>query len=437
MRLSGWGGISTEGVERRSEDLERITRDVPLTRGMGRSYGDSSLPPASHPVAAGSILADLLLSFDEETGDLRAQAGYSLRDLLRTFLPRGWATPVSPGTQFVTLGGMVAADVHGKNHHVDGTIGRHVRALRLRVGTGAIVDCTPDIEPELFWATVGGMGLTGHILEVTIRLVRIPSPWIIGMTRRIGDIGDFMTALKQTASEWPYTMGWIDCLSRGRHMGRGFLTCGRWATADEAPKHFPKPPIPLAVPFMCPPWVMGRLVGRVVNEGIYRVHPKRARLHIMHPERFFYPLDAIQNWNRLYGHRGFTQYQSVLPDSAGPGAVRDLVELLTRIGGASFLCVIKDCGDEGRGLLSFPLRGTSIALDLPIRDNTQRVIDELNEFVVKAGGRIYLAKDAFTRPEHFRAMEPRLAAFDDVRRRWDPNRTIRSAQSIRLLGDKQ
>ena len=437
LKLSGWGGISAEGIERRSEDLEHITKDVPLTRGLGRSYGDSSLPPPSQPVAAGSTLADLLLSVDETTGDLRAQAGYSLRDLLSTFLPRGWATPVSPGTQFVTLGGMVAADVHGKNHHVDGTIGRHVRALRMRVGTGAIVDCSPDTEPELFWATIGGMGLTGHILEVTIRLVRIPSPWIIGMSRRIGDIDDFLAALKQTASEWPYTMGWIDCLSRGRHMGRGFLTCGRWATADEAPKHFPKPPVPLDVPFTCPPWVMGRLVGRVVNEAIYRVHPKRPRLHIMHPERFFYPLDAIHNWNRLYGRHGFTQYQSVLPESAGPGGVRGLVELLTRIGGASFLCVIKDCGDEGRGLLSFPLRGTSIALDLPIRDNTQRVIDELNEFVMAAGGRIYLAKDAFTRPEHFRRMEPRLVAFDAVRRRWDPNRTIRSAQSIRLLGDPQ
>jgi FAD/FMN-containing dehydrogenase len=331
---------------------------------------------------------------------------------------------------------MVAADVHGKNHHVDGTIGRHVRALRLRVGTGAIIECTPDVEPELFWATIGGMGLTGHILDVTIRLVRVPSPWIMGMSRRIADIDDFLAALRQTASEWPYTMGWIDCLSRGRHMGRGFLTCGRWATPDEAPKHFPKPLVRLDVPVMCPPWVMGRLVGRVVNEAIYRVHPKAPRPHIMHPERFFYPLDAIENWNRLYGRRGFTQYQSVLPDSAGPAAVRELVALLTRIGGASFLCVIKDCGDEGQGLLSFPLRGTSIALDLPIRDNTQRVIDELNEFVVAAGGRIYLAKDALTRPEHFRAMEPRLAAFDAVRRRWDPDRTIRSVQSIRLLGDQ-
>jgi len=385
---------------------------------------------------AATPLADRLLAFDESTGDLTAEAGYSIHDLLVRFLPRGWFTPVSPGTQFVTLGGMVAADVHGKNHHVDGTIGRHVRRLRLRVGTGDIVECSPTVEPGLFAATIGGMGLTGHILDVTVRLVRVPSPWMMGFAHRISDIDEFIAALKQAASEWPYTMGWIDCLSRGRHMGRGVLYAGRWATPDEAPRHFPTPPARLSVPFVCPSWVMSRPVGRIVNELIYRGHRRWPRVTLMKPEPFFYPLDAIQHWNRLYGRRGFTQHQCVLPESAGPGAVRGLVELLTRLGGATFLCVIKDCGDEGTGLLSFPRRGTSIALDLPIRDNTQRLIDDLNDYVAGVGGRVYLAKDAFTRPEHFRAMEPRLAAFDAIRRRWDPDRMIRSAQSIRLFGDR-
>ena len=434
--LSGWGGLSAPGIERRSEDLERITRGVPLTRGLGRSYGDSSLPPPSDPVVAATPLADRLLAFDESTGDLRAEAGYSLRDLTRRFLPRGWCTPVSPGTQFVTLGGMVAADVHGKNHHRDGTIGRHVRALRLRVGTGAIVECSPTVGPELFAATIGGMGLTGHILEVTLRLVRVPSPWIMGFARRIADIDEFVVELKQAAADWPYTMGWIDCLSRGRHMGRGVLICGRWAAADEAPSRFPNPPRRFSVPFVCPSWVMGRVVGRVFNEVYYRSHRRRPHVRVMHPEPFFYPLDAIEHWNRLYGRRGFTQYQCVLPETAGPTGVRSLFELLTKRGGATFLCVIKDCGDEGLGMLSFPRRGVSVALDLPIRNNTQRLVDDLNDFVVAAGGRVYLAKDALTRPEHFRAMEPRLAAFDAVRRRWDPHGVIRSAQSIRLFGDR-
>jgi decaprenylphospho-beta-D-ribofuranose 2-oxidase len=380
-------------------------------------------------------MADRLLSFDAGTGCLRAEAGYSLRELHRTFLPRGWVTPVSPGTQFVTLGGMIAADVHGKNHHRDGSIGRHVRTIRLRVASGAIVECSRTVEPDLFRATLGGMGLTGHILEVTLQLVRVPSPWMVGEKRRIGDIDEFLRALKQAAGEWPFTMGWIDCLSRGRHMGRGVLMCGRWATRDEAPARAPRHPTRLAVPFDCPSWVMGRSVGRLFNACFYRAHRPHPRQIVMHPESFFYPLDAIHHWNRLYGRRGFTQYQCVLPDAGGPAVVRGLVDVLTRMGGASFLCVIKDCGDEGEGLLSFPRRGVSIALDLPLRHDTQTLVDALNEYVVAAGGRIYLAKDALTRPEHFRAMEPRIEAFKAVRRRWDPYGRLRSAQSVRLLGD--
>jgi FAD/FMN-containing dehydrogenase len=175
---------------------------------------------------------------------------------------------------------------------------------------------------------------------------------------------------------------------------------------------------------------------RLFNAGIYRVLGTQTRPRLLHPEPFFYPLDMLRQWNRLYGARGFTQHQCVLPDTAGPAAVRGLLELLTRQGAASFLCVIKDCGDEGEGLLSFPRRGTSIALDMPIRDNTQAVVDTLNEFVIGAGGRVYLAKDAFTRADHFRRMEPRLPAFEAVRRTWDPDGRVRSAQSVRLLGDQ-
>lgn len=435
-RIAGWGGVSVRGREVRSEDLEALTRDVALTRGLARSYGDSSLPPPSRPVVAGSVLADRLLAFDPETGRLRAEAGYSLQDLYRTFLPRGWFTPVSPGTQFVTLGGMVAADVHGKNHHVNGSIGGHVRELKLRVGTGEIVTCSREALPDLFRATIGGMGLTGHILEVELTLERIPTPWILGIKRRISDIDEFLAELKRAAAEWPYTMGWIDCLSRGRHMGRGVLMAGRWATRQEAPSRAPRHLPRITVPFRCPAWVMGHTMGRVFNAVYYRAHGRHGRPSILHPELFFYPLDVLRQWNRLYGARGFTQHQCVLPDTAGSGAVRGLVELLTRQGGASFLCVIKDCGDQGEGLLSFPRRGTSIALDMPIRDNTQAMIDALNEFVVGMGGRVYLAKDAFTRADHYRKMEPRLGEFEAIRRRWDPQGRLKSAQSVRLFGDQ-
>ncbi len=437
-RVAGWGGRSAAAREVRSEDLARLTAEVdaPLSRGLGRSYGDSSLPPPSSSTVVGTVLADRIIAFDPETGRFRAEAGYSLDDLFRTFLPRGWFTPVSPGTRFVTLGGMVAADVHGKNHHVEGTIGRHVTALKVRVGTGEVVECSRTVHPDLFRATIGGMGLTGHILEVELTLARVPSPWILGTKQRIADIDAFVVALKQAAAEWPFTMGWIDCLSRGRSMGRGVLVAGRWATPEEAPKHFPRLLPRITVPFVCPDWVMGRAVGRVANEVIYRAHWRRPRPTILHPEPFFYPLDILRQWSRLYGRRGFTQHQCVLPDSAGPGAVRGLVEELTRLGGASFLCVIKDCGDEGEGLLSFPMRGVSIALDMPIRDDTETIIDTLNAYVASVGGRTYLAKDTFTRAERFQAMEPRLSAFQAVRRRWDPEGRVRSAQSVRLMGDR-
>jgi len=434
--LSGWGGIAVPGREIRSEDLEAITRDAVLSRGLGRSYGDSSLPPPSRREVAGTVLADRILSFDPPTGMLRAEAGLSLRELNRLFLPRGFYEPVAPGTQLITLGGMVAADVHGKTHHRSGSFGAHVSKLKIRVADGRVLECSREVEPDLFRATLGGMGLTGHVLEVEFRLIRVPSPWVWVESERIHDLDRFIEALKEAGPRWPYTVGWIDCLSRGRGMGRGILSCGRWAEPHEAPPGPPTPRRRPSVPFVLPGWVVNRWSVRVFNAVLYRSHFLRRRRRVMHPETFFYPLDAIGHWNRLYGRRGFTQYQCVLPDAAGHGAARRFLELLTRRGGASMLCVIKDCGAEGPGLLSFPRPGISIALDVPIRDETQSLVDALNELVIAEGGRIYLAKDAFTRAEHFRAMEPRLPEWTRIRRRWDPQGRLRSAQSVRILGDQ-
>jgi decaprenylphospho-beta-D-ribofuranose 2-oxidase len=433
--LEGWGRVPLPGREVRSEDLEALTRDAVLCRGLGRSYGDSSLPPPSHPVVAGASLADRILSFDPATGVLRAEAGFSLREMNRLFMPRGFFTPVTPGTEIVTLGGMVAADVHGKNHHRAGCFGRHVRALRMRVADGRIVECSPTLEPDLFRATIGGMGLTGHILEVEFALIRIPSPWIVTESERIRDIDQFIAGLKAAGPSWPYTLGWIDCLSRGQSLGRGILMRGRFAEPGEAPPRPPRPLRKLAVPFVLPGWVVGRWSVRLFNTLWYHRHVPRLKRGLVSPEWFFYPLDFIAHWNRMYGPRGFTQYQCVVPDSAGHGAARRFLELLTSRGGASFLCVIKDCGPQGEGLLSFPLAGISIALDIPIDDRTQSLVDALNELVIAEGGRIYLAKDALTRPEHFRRMEPRLEEWTRIRRQWDPAGRLRSAQSVRVLGD--
>ena len=434
--LEGWGRQSVAGSEVRSEDLVRATRDAPLSRGLGRSYGDASLPPPGAPRAVNTTRADRILAFDERTGRLRAEAGLSLFELNRVLMPRGWFTPVTPGTQFVTLGGMVAADIHGKNQHAAGDFGDHVTALRMRVADGRVLECRPTLEPELFAATLGGMGLTGHILEVEAQWERIPSPWIHQYSRRIDDLDAFQQALVDAAADWPFTVGWIDSTTRGAHLGRGVLMCGRWAEPSEAPARFPRSTLSARLPVDLPGWALGRTSVRAFNELYYSRHGRREAEGLVRPEAFFYPLDALRDWNRAYGPRGFTQYQCVLPHEAGPSSARRLMEVLTSRGGASFLTVIKDFGREGPGLLSFPRPGITLALDIPVRDDTQALVDALNETVLDAGGRIYLAKDAFTRREHFRAMEAeRLPAFEAVRDAWDPSRRLRSALSVRLFGD--
>ncbi len=418
----------------RSADLERATLGASLSRGLGRSYGDSSLPARADETVVNTTLADRILAFDPDALTLRAEAGLSLLSLNRLFLPRNVFVPVTPGTQFVTLGGMVASDVHGKDHHVHGTIGGHVRALRMRVADGRIVTASRAENPDLFRATLGGMGLTGHILDVELGLRSIASPWIRQTSQRVDDIDGFLDALAAGAKRWPYTVGWIDCLTRGRHMGRGILMAGDWADPSEAPRRFPRPHPRLSLPFDFPSFALGHATVAAFNEAFYWKHLPRERTGIVHWETFFYPLDIVGRWNRMYGKQGFTQYQCVLPTKAGHDAARRVLEILTERGGASFLCVIKDCGPEGEGLLSFPMEGVSIALDIPIRGDTQALVDALNEQVIREGGRIYLTKDQFTRPEHFRAMEPRLSRFLELRRAWDPDGRIRSAQSTRLFG---
>ncbi len=436
-KLAGWGRFPVvDGLESKAENLAAITEGATLCRGLGRSYGDSSLPARGDLPVANTTLADRLLSFDSASGSLRAEAGASLLLLNQAFLQRGWFVPVSPGTQFVTVGGMVASDVHGKNHHVDGCFGQHVRSLKLRVADGRIIECSEQAEQELFRATLGGMGLTGHILEVEFEMRRIPSPWIWGESQRIDDLDSMVEGLKEAAREWPMTVGWVDCLARGAKLGRGILMKGRWAAADEAPEGVPPRKRRFRIPCQFPRVALCRLSMKAFNFAYYWKHFQRVRCGILHPTAFFYPLDTLDDWNLIYGRRGFTQYQCVLPHADDNGPARRLLETFVSAGGMGFLCVIKDCGTEGKGMLSFPRPGMSIAVDFPIHPaRTPALVDRLNELVIAEGGRIYLTKDAFTRPEHFRAMEPRLEAFNAVRRKWDPQARIRSAQSVRLLGD--
>jgi decaprenylphospho-beta-D-ribofuranose 2-oxidase len=434
--LEGWGRVPAPGREVRSSDLERLTEHAVLSRGLGRSYGDSSLPANPNDKVVATPLGDRILSFDPTTGVIRAEAGFSLVELNRVFIPRGWFSPVTPGTKFVTLGGMVASDVHGKNHHVDGCFGAHVRSLRMRLADDSIVECSPTRDADLFYATLGGMGLLGHILEVEFVMHRITSGWIYLESERVRDIDEYLAGLSRAASSWPMTMGWIDCLAGGSSLGRGILMAGRWATPEEAGNRVPKPPSPKTLPFDLPNWALNTFTATAFNSLYYWVHMAHRIERVVAPDSFFYPLDAILHWNRGYGSRGFTQYQCVIPRAAGAPAVREFLELLSKLGCASPLCVIKDCGPEGKGMISFPLEGTSIAVDIAVSPDIQRYVDTLNEMVIATGGRIYLTKDRFTRADHFRAMEPRLDAFLAVREKWDPARRLRSAQSVRLFGDR-
>jgi decaprenylphospho-beta-D-ribofuranose 2-oxidase len=376
-------------------------------------------------------LADRILAWDPSTGILRAEAGLSLAKIRELFLPRGWFSPVSTGTRHVTLGGMVAADVHGKNHHVAGTFGRHLRALKIRTGDGRVLEIGPHTHADLFYATQGGMGLTGHVLEVEVQLERVPSPWLLQESQRYGSLREVIAALREASARWPMTVAWIDTSATGKNAGRGIVAGGRWATPDEAPSHPPKLKRSVKLPFDLPSGLVNPTTIRWLNAFWYRWHPRRPTRRIVHPEPFFWPLDGVEAWNRAFGRRGFTQYQCVLPDAE---LYLPLLEIFRAHGGCSFVTVFKDCGDEARGQLSFPLRGTSLALDIPIfaDGRTPKLCHAMNDFVLAHGGRIYLAKDAFTTPEQFAKMYPRLDEWRTIRDRYDPEHRLSSAQAQRV-----
>lgn len=437
--ITGWGGVGTYADELAPEDLVASSSNASLSRGLGRAYGDAALPIAKDdavepPTVLNTKRSDRVTYFDNDNGILECESGLSLETINRISLPRGWFTPVTPGTHFVTVGGMVAADVHGKNHHIEGCFGQHVETLLVRTGNGELQECTPSNNENLFWACVGGMGMLAHILKVRFRLKRIETPWILQESYRVNDIEGYLEALKTQAKRWPMTVGWIDCLSKGKNLGRGILTCGRWARPEEAPQPWDEYRRRLSVPFMFPSWVINPATVSAFNALYFAKHGSPPRTSVVHPNVFFYPLDSIYGWNKIYGRNGFTQYQCVLPDEAGSEAPRQLLERLAQKGGASFLCVIKDCGPEGEGMLSFPKKGVSVAIDMPLRRHTQEIVDALNRFIVDHGGRIYLAKDLLTRRADFEAMEgSRLLRFKEARRRWDPQYSIRSRLSARLF----
>ena len=437
--LTGWGRTApTRADVVRPESTEAVAAALAngrpvIARGLGRAYGDAAQNAGGLVVDATGL--DAVHAFDTERGVIDAGAGLGLEALIALALPHGWFVPVTPGTRHVTLGGALAADVHGKNHHVDGAFSRHVESFELALPGGELREITPD--DPLFAATAGGMGLTGVVTRMRLRLSAVTSAYMRVTTTRAGDLDALMGSMRERDAGFRYSVAWIDCLKRGAAMGRGVLLRGEHATVEELPPKLRRKPLEysprpvLGVPDLVPSGLLNTAVARAFNEAFFRRAPAREHIGLEAIGPYFHPLDAVTAWNRLYGPRGFVQYQAVVPDAEGE-AIRTLLERVSGAGMSSFLAVLKRFG-EGTGMLSFPMAGWTLALDIPVgaRDLAQR-LDELDDVVAAAGGRVYLAKDARVRPELLPAMYPDLERWREIQRSADPEGLMRSDLARRL-----
>ena len=423
MKLSGWGRYPVLDCRleklHRGEDLRGLLDGggTLIARGNGRSYGDAALNP---DLTLSMLPMDRMQAFDPATGVLTCEAGVLLADILETFVPRGWFPPVVPGTRFVSVGGMIAADVHGKNHHRDGSFGAYVDSIALATADGEIRACSRSENADLFHATLGGMGLTGVILSASFRLRPIETAFVMQATLSTRDLDETMAALEDSG-DWPYNVAWIDSYARGGRLGRGLISRGAHLTRNDLPASLASDPwLPASsarwtVAADAPSSLLNRFSLGLFNSLYYRWGRVRAGARPVHFEPFFFPLDRIGAWNRLYGRQGFVQYQCALPRSESRTGVAALLEYIAASARGSFLTVLKSFGPAGDGLLSFPLDGHTLALDLPMRPGTLEVLDALDEITHAHGGRVYLAKDAGCTPERLRQGYPRCRAFESIR----------------------
>jgi decaprenylphospho-beta-D-ribofuranose 2-oxidase len=431
MTLTGWGRSSTARVqacrpERQGELARAIAGEQSiLAHGGGRSYGDAALNNGGRAVLTARL--DRMLSFDPASGLLVAEPGVDFRAIKEAFLPRGFMAPASPGTAFATLGGAVAADVHGKNHDRDGSFGDHVEWLDLITADGETRRIGPDNDPALFRATIGGMGLTGLIARIAVRLLPSARPAVRVKERRLDDLDAFIAAIGEARASAHFSVGWIDALAGGRALGRGILQTAEFT--DEAVREKTKRrAVPIELPFS----VVGPLSVRAFNALYLRRVPRAGREIAMAFSTYLYPLDAIEKWNRIYGRRGFYQFQCVLPDGESPRGLREMLETIGKAGRASFLAVLKTLGRAGRGDLSFPMPGFTLALDFPRRPGAEELVGVLHRIALERGGRVYLAKDALLDPASFKAMYPRHGAFMETLARIDPKGRFSSDMARRL-----
>ena len=439
--LAGWGRFPVENCQVTRPDKRRAlleatqSRDVMdiLPRGLGRSYGDAALNQGSGVILAEKL--DRFLDFNVQTAILHAEGGASFADIVATFVPRGFFLPVAPGTKYVTLGGAIACDVHGKNHHRVGAISNFIEEFELLTASGTTLVCSRAFNADAYWATLGGMGLTGIIVSAKMRLLPVESAWIETHYSRAADLDETLQQFERDADA-TYSVAWIDCLSSGAALGRSVVIRGEHASHSRAAEVAKDDPLALeipkkkGVPFDAPDFVLNPWTVKKFNDYYYAAHPDNNKLTSF--ETFFYPLDKVEGWNKIYGARGFVQYQCALPRENARAVLTQLLETISASGHAAFLAVLKRMGEADAAPLGFAMEGYSLALDLPATPDVTDFCHRLDAIVIAAGGRIYLAKDATTPPESFRQMYPQLPEFEAVKRDLDPDDRFASSLSRRL-----
>lgn len=437
-RLANWGNYpaiscdeSTFSQEEQVQDFISTHSSV-IARGNGRCYGDASL--AQHSVS--TLKYDKVLAFDTTNGIFECQSGITLDQILDIIVPQGWFLPVTPGTKFITVGGAVASDVHGKNHHVDGSFSGHIIDMDIITGNKETITCSANDHSDLFWATCGGMGLTGIITRVKFSLKKISTAYIRQKQIKARNLEDLIRLFEEY-KDYTYSMAWIDCLQKGDTFGRGILIVGEHATPEELNEQQRKAPLQLAakrklsVPFNLPSFALNTLTVKAFNWLYYLKNTKREINNVIPYEPFFYPLDAILHWNRGYGKAGFVQYQFVLPLEKKEGLVA-ILQKISDAGLGSFLAVLKVFGKQD-SLISFPMEGYTLALDFPVRKGLFEFLDKLDEIVLQYGGRLYLSKDARMKQEVFWKSYPNAQKFADIIKTYNGAKLFRSVQSDRLL----
>ena len=405
-----------------------------ISRGLGRSYGDAAVNGQGGVIS--HVRLNRFLSFDAQGGVLECEAGVSFKEILQFALPRGFFLPVAPGTKFVTLGGGIAGDVHGKNHSRDGSLMNFILDLKLLTSSGDILKCSPSNHPEIFWATGGGMGLTGIILSARMRLSPVESAYMQVDYEKTDDLDQTLELFERAETHYRYSVAWLDSSSNGSSTGRAVFMCGNHATRHQIPASVIHPfAVPEKrswnIPFTLPAFMLSQAAARIFHKWFYRQNANRAN-EIMDFDSFFYPLDRIHNWNLAYGRKGFIQYQIVLPTESSRSGFLELFELLNKSRRLSFLAVLKRFGQGNRGFLSFPTKGYTLALDFPVTRGLISFLQELDRLVLKFGGRVYLAKDSTLTPDVFSEMYPALSQFQEIKQRLDPAGRLSSSLSRRL-----